>query len=529
MSLATLPREATLIAALSRPEAYPHRPERVEVRSTHISRVFLAGPWVYKVKRPVRFGFVDYSTPELRLHFCREELRLNRRLAPSVYLAVVPIFARGTEIFVADGGPVPEHATIVEHAVKMRRLASEQMLDRRVRNGVAGSSDMAALAARIAEFHATCPVERDPRICGGAAIAARMGENLDELDELAGRVLRDADLARARGFLEALAAEHGTLLDRRLLEGRVREGHGDLRAEHVCFEDSIEIVDCVEFSAGLRTADVASDLAFLTMDLDFLGARALSAALLSAYEARTGDGDLARLRPFYECDRALVRAKVESIRGLEDDADPAAAAAARGRARLYLHLACRIAGAAPPALIAACGMQGTGKSTFARRLSETANLTWVSSDLVRKELAGVPPVHDPRPPDWLYTPEMTERTYGELLTRAERELASGRSVVLDATFADPGRRRRVLELADRARVVCLFTECRADESEIERRLSERVHHPEDVSDATVEVYREARSRFTPLDDIPETNRVVIDTGDGVEDGVGRVRASLLRW
>jgi hypothetical protein len=265
----------------------------------------------------------------------------------------------------------------------------------------------------------------------------------------------------------------------------------------------------------LRYADVACDIAFLAMDLDRLGAQALSEELINSYARLTGDGQLAGLVEFYKCYRAVVRAKVESLRSIEIEVPAAERERARGLARQYFALASRYAkcACARAAVIVVCGAAGTGKSTLAHALGERLGIELIGSDEVRKRLAGVSPTARMRASygAGIYTEEFTRRTYEALIAEARMRLAEGRAIILDATFRHPAERTPVVEMATHIGAPFLFVECRVDDAEVLRRLRKRERRPGEVSDATADVYSRQREDFVPLDEIPERRRLVADT------------------
>jgi aminoglycoside phosphotransferase family enzyme/predicted kinase len=487
------------VRALLDPAAYPHRPRGVELRQTHISYVFLAGDVVYKAKKPVDFGFIEQLTPERRRAFCEAEVRLNARLAPDVYLGVVPI-AR-----TADGRIAAEAAgEVVEWAVKMRRLPDERTLDRVLAAGAAPPNLAARLAARLIAFHeAAAVVPNEPAFAGGAAERAWWAREYGEAAGFVGGTWDAADAAATRAFFEQAIEANQALFDERLAAGRVVEGHGDLQAKHVYLLDppsGITIVDCIEFTDWFhfRYLDVGYDVAFLAMDLEASGHADLGDEVAGRYLAAAHDATLGVLQPLHRGFRAFVRGKVESI-----GAD-AAELPAEERARLaasaarYFKLAAAYAQRrAAPALVLLCGLPASGKSTVGGTLAARAGAAYLSSDAVRKELAGI----DPRTRageafrSGLYAPEMTERTYTELRARAVRQLAAGRPVVIDAMHGRASERAAARELARAAGVPALTVELRLDDAEAARRIAGREDDPLRTSDATLEVYRAQRERF----------------------------------
>jgi aminoglycoside phosphotransferase family enzyme/predicted kinase len=430
-----------------------------ELRETHISWVVLEGERAYKIKKPVRLPFLDYGSLERRHELCREEVRLNRRLAPGVYLGVCALVPD------ADGvRPAREDAPgAVEYAVVMRRYDERRTLAR----GAAGEAEVRAVGRRLAAFHAAA--DRPPDPDGSVDALERMlSENLVSLREL------EADRATvddAERLVDAVLAGRRRELLARARAGLVRDGHGDLRAEHVVLERGIEIVDCVEFDPALREIDVGLDLAFLVMDL-LRRDRSLAAALVSAYREAGGDPGDDALVAFFAAQRALIRAKVALVRASQ--VEGADAARRRAHADELLALAGRLAWTVRVGSgLVVCGLAASGKSTLAAALAQRSGATVVSSDAVRKELLGLAPSE--RAPETAYGPEMDRRTY-EALCRRARALAE--PVIVDATF----RRRQDRDAC------CLpgdlvWIECRAP---VELR-AERAREPRRLSDADADV------------------------------------------
>jgi aminoglycoside phosphotransferase family enzyme/predicted kinase len=498
----------SLVRALRDRSLYPHRPTSVEVLQTHISWVFLADDLVYKLKKPIRLAFLDYSTPEVRRRWCLAEVELNRRLAPSTYLGVALIRRRGRAFELGAVGDLSGAAE--DSLVVMRRLPADEMLDRRLAQGTAGRAELDQVAAKLADFHASSAERGDPYGLP-ATIEETVRANLSECAPFAGDTVSESRLATLEEFARSYFAQNAPRLWRRVRQGRIRDGHGDLRAEHVCLQPELEIFDCIEFSERLRCNDVASEIAFLAMDLDFLGHPRLAEEFAHRYAEVSGDGELVELLPFYECYRAVVRGKVESLRSREEEVEPREREAARERARRYFRIAARFAaGARSPGLIVVCGLSGSGKSTAARTLGDLTGFPVVSSDVVRKDLAGIPRFTRPdaKAMETLYGAELTRRTYEELARQADGLLGSTSGVVLDATFRDAGHRRMVTALGAAHGVPVVFVECRAPEDRVRERLRARAH---DVSDADEETYLAQRAEGATFVVESPARRLVLDT------------------
>jgi aminoglycoside phosphotransferase family enzyme/predicted kinase len=526
------------VGAMMRPETYQVRPRSVELRQTHISYVFLAGEYVYKIKKPVRFAFLDASTLDRRRQLCFDEVRLNRRLAPEVYLDVVPLLERGGALALgAASTSTAEAAGVVEWVVRMRRLGEAAMLDRMVSQGTVSVAQIRAIAARLATFHRAAAADQGWKYGSAASVWRLVRGNLGELaEELAGGLAIDRANTIAPGevdelecFAQRTIELHWSLLNRRALGGRVREGHGDLRCEHVSMAGAtVTIIDCVEFSEGLRYVDVASDVGFLAMDLDRLGARGLADELVAAYREASDDADFPRLIPLYKIHRALVRAKVEGLTSRDAAIAPDRRAAAAASARRYVGLALDFARESRPAIVVVCGLSGSGKPTVAHRLTNRLGFEWLRSDEIRKRLAGVAPnerLVEGNAKD-AYSREFTEKTYAALLSEAAVRLHTGDGVIIDATFAAPAYRAEVLALASRLHLPALFVECTASHDEIVRRLTHRASRADEISDAGVATYLRQRGEFVALEEIPQASHLVVDTERGLEAVLESITARL---
>ncbi len=481
------------VAAMLRPEFYPDRPTEVKLVQTHISYVLLAGTEVYKIKKPVRFSFLDFSTLERRHWFCREEVRLNRRLAPEVYRGVVAICRSGTAYRLgAEDDPDG-----IEFAVHMQRLPEDRMLDRLLEQDRVTPEMLDRLATRLAEFHRQAETGPEILRCGRPEELARVfADDAAEVRPFRGLTISDRDDDAIRRFFSDALASLDPIFRRRLAEQRIRDGHGDLHAAHVCFADGLVAFDCIEFNPTFRYRDVASEIGFLAMDLERHGHRELSAHLIFRYATHSRDPDLPRLVPFYQCYLAYIRGKVESLKSAEPEVTEHERAAARASARHYFELAYRYTWAYSPSLVVVCGLSGTGKSTLAGALQRRTGFAHVNSDVVRKQLAGVPLRSRPGPA--LYTPEMNARTYRTMLQLADSHLAGHRGVILDATFQRRDHRAAARAVAEERGVPFLLVESWCADDEVRRRLAQRSEAGEGPSDADWNVYLKQRQQYEPV-------------------------------
>ena len=521
-----------LIRGLLHPSAYNHPTGRIRLIQTHISYVLIAGDYVYKIKKPVDFGFLDFSTLGKRRYYCRQEVILNSRLCSDTYLGVVPIRNDGGRV--AIGGRA---GRIVEYAVHMRRLPEERMMDRLLARNEVTVEMVQRVADKLVEFHAGA--ETSDRIAGYGDWAIRYdwNENIRQWTPYIGRVMTSEQDRILRAFGEAFFARKAAVLRRRVDERRIKHVHADFRSDAVCFVggsesrpyDSICIFDCVEFSRRLSLLDVARDVGFLTMDLEYRGRPDLARAFMDRYTEASGDTDLHEIVDFHAAYSACVRAKVEAF--LLDEAEVPATRKRRAQtaARRYFGLASRYAGPLPPAmLVITCGLAGSGKSTLARALSKKTSFEVVSSDIVRKRIAGLAP-EEPRREAFeagIYAPDVTEKTYDALFEEARERLADGRSVILDATFLRRKYRRRAAVLAREtgAQFACLVL--LTSEKESRRRLERRARSRAGVSDARWETYKAQRRRFQQPSEVAADRRIEIDAERPVRSQVREAAARL---
>lgn len=493
----------------------PGAEPRAELVQTHISWVLLGGDRVYKLKQPLDLGFLDYSTLERRRHFCEREVQLNRRLARDTYLGVRPVVVGpdGLARFGAAEDGDPDDGSLIDWAVEMVRLPADRMLERLLERGEVDNRLMDRLAALLADFHRKAATGPGVDEHGGPdALRRRLDLDFDDLADFVGLGPEATLSPTLEGFLrralDGALATHADLLAARVAQGRVREGHGDLHAGNICCVDEVPLVyDCIEFDPGLRCGDVAADIGFLAMDLDRRGYRGFSRYLVRRYAALTDDRELPGLMPLFKAQRALVRGKVASIRAADASLDDATRRRERAAARHAFQVAA--CGLMPPVMVLTCGLPASGKSWLARRLAAPTGALVLRSDVVRKQLAGLAPERSAAAP-WgqgLYTPEAIDRTYQVLLDEALAGLDQGRSVIVDATFADAAHRRRFLDAAARLDHPVALVHLDCPEALARQRLAARAADPGEASDADAKVYDRARETFQTPDEVHPALRV----------------------
>ncbi len=508
-----------LVTDLLRPEAWDPPAADVRLRQTHISWLFFVGERVYKVKKPVDFGFLDFSTLELRRAACEDEVRLNRRMAPEVYLGVVPITVG------ADGcSRVGGEGDAAEWAVEMILLPEHRMFDVLLGRGEIDNGQLEAIATLLVDFHAACATGAGVDEHGAPdAVAANAEENFELLAKFVDappRVLSATLLEHLRRSTRAFVATQRELLERRVAEHRVREGHGDLHAANLCITTTgIVAYDCIEFSQRLRCGDVAVDIAFLAMDLDNRGFPAFSTYFVRRYTELAEDHELFDLLDFYKGYRALVRAKVAALTAANADASDQVRDEHRLEALRYVQLAAGYR--LPPVLVLLCGLPATGKSVVGRYLAGRLRAAFLRSDVRRKVLDGVTPATRVRgdAARELYSAEGKARTYGSLLETALADLEAGRPVVVDATFARRADRAEFVAAATRSGSPYLLVVVETPDAVIRERLARRETDASEPSDADLAVYLRARDAFEPPTELaPE--RVVTVPGTGAVEEAG---------
>ncbi len=496
-----------IIKELSRPEAYPEPVQSIQVIQTHISVIFLAGHLVYKVKKPVDFRFLDFTTLDKRHHFCLEELTLNRRLSPALYIDVIPVTEQ--DGFLKFGGT----GTPVEYAVLMKRLDENRFLSSLLERGDVTGEMVDRIADKIAVFHNLAATSGEiTRIGGTEDVRFNTEENFQQIEPYIGRTLSRETFDLIAGYTRTFREINEGRLREREKGGWIRDGHGDLHTQHVCMNAEIQIYDCIEFNRRFRYADVLCDASFLAMDMQMRGYADLADRYTRAYLSRTGQQGTEALYNFYACYRAVVRGKVEGFRSDDPDITDVEAQRAAENARGFFKLAEHYARTLHPAtLLITCGLMGSGKSSLASGLSELMNIQIISTDRVRKELAGIDPAvsrHVPFSED-IYSEQFTDRTYGELFSRADRRLTEGRTVLLDGSFTDHVRRKQALEIARDigARFLVLYLD--AGEEVLRSRLRERAGKVT-VTDGREEILADQMRAFVPPEDVPAGSLLIID-------------------
>ena len=488
---------ATLIESLQTAAAFPHAVGPIEIHETHISWVVLAGPFAYKIKKPVNLGFVDFTELSQRRFFCEEELRLNRRLAPDLYLDVLPIC--GTEQALRVGGP----GTPIEWCVRMRRFEQDCLLSRVLARGLLTSTQIDSLARQIVEFHASIPVaSADSPFGTQAAVAEPIRANFTHLAPVDSAADRDL-VERLRDWCETELERLEGVLAARKRDGFIRECHGDMHLGNMILDnDRITIFDCIEFNESLRWIDVMSELAFCTMDLEDHRRPDFAWRFLNTALEWSGDYAGLRVFPLYFTYRALVRAKVAQIRRTQPALSTDEMREASNAVSNYLHLAGRSLRSRPQFLAITHGLSGSGKTWGTQAILERCGAIRLRSDVERKRLAGLGPLAKTSSAiaSGLYSPEFSRRTFARLADLGPMIVGAGFPVILDATFLRRAEREQFRALAESLGVSFVILDFPADEATCRERIRRRSQEKADASEATEDVLDRQLALREPLSD-----------------------------
>jgi len=488
-----------LIRALLQPHRYAGNVAQVQLVQTHISWVLLAGEFAYKIKKPLRLPFLDFSTLALRKQRCEDELRLNRRFASDLYLEVVGIFNTLQDPqWEGTGQPI-------EYAVKMRSFDDNQRLDRVCQRGELQAQHLSQLADNVVAFHGTAERARPDSPWGtAAAVIAPVRDSLRSLLQWSAPAHIQAQLLALQTWAETQCAQLAPLMEARKQAGWVRECHGDLHlANMVLLGQQVRMFDCIEFSENLRWIDVASEIAFTYIDLMAHGQSGLANWFVNEVWERTGDYEAARVLPFYAVYRALVRAQVATIRAQQTQQTRATAEADSKEACAYIALAHQLATPLALRLLITHGLSGCGKTVASSQLLQTdtqARTLRLRSDVERKRLFGLAATaHSTAvPDDGIYTPSATARTYTHLHTQADTLLRAGWSVIVDATFLKRADRDTFRQLAQETGATFGIVAPEATYEQLRQRIAARNALGQDASDATLEVLAQQVQALEPL-------------------------------
>lgn len=503
--------QTQIIQAMSQPAFYPHGAAQIERIETHISTVFLAGDYAYKVKKSVNFGFLDFSTLALRQQYCQEELRLNQRLAPDLYLAIDAIYYDGTHFNLTGEGEV------VEYAIRMQRFNRQLQFDNQLSHGALELKDIEALAEFVADFHNRTPsAPQDSHYGNYKSIVSPMRQNFEQIRSLTDEPDIHRKVEKIERWTKKFAKRGKSNLKARKASGFIKECHGDMHLSNIThWQGQPMIFDGIEFNPDLYWIDTINEIAFLTMDLDKRGAYHLSHHFLNVYLERTGDYEGIMLLRFYQAYRALVRAKVCALSAHNCHLSKAEANTHWKACRDYLKLAKRYTKTTKPMLCITHGVSGSGKSTLAQEAVDELGFIRLRSDVERKRLAGIDSQDRSHSglESGLYTPEMTEATYTQLVELSRLLLQNNFSVVVDATFLTRQNRAPFQELAAELGCHFLILCTETTLSVLESRIQERLQAGIDPSEANLSVLSRQLTQSEPLVSSELGLAVTIDTAE----------------
>ncbi len=522
------PADTDLLHFLSESNSYPHEPAEVQHIQTHISHVYVAPPYVYKIKKPVDLEFLDFSTLEKRKYFCGRELELNRRLCSEIYLGVVPIYRNKNGYTFEDTGGGP-----VEYAVKMKKMDERFFLSEIIRHSTLSLRQLDRIADKLAKFYdRQQPDDAIAKWGKPENIKTNTDENFYQTEEFINEIIDKLDYEAIRRYTNAFLSEHTELFTQRIEEGRMVDGHGDLHLEHVHLtEKGVCIYDCIEFNDRFRYLDLANDIAFLAMDLDFQGLMRQGSYLVESLRSKLEDESLSDIIDFYKCYRAYVRAKVKSMESSESEVSGGQRKEAAATARNYYRLALRYAliGTGPVVLIF-MGRIASGKSTLAETMSERLGLVHYNSDRVRKALFNLD-IYDRTPDeirDQIYTPKVNAKTYSVLYDRMDEQLNRRQSVILDATFNRKESRRKLIDRLNSRNISYLFIQTTAEEKVLKERLAKRDKHDKSVSDARLEDFEKLKERFREPDELSGEELIRVNTDHTLDATVKNLYEQLIQ-
>jgi len=499
------------ISTMLEPDVYNHPVKHIELIETHISWVILTGDFAYKIKKPVDFGFLDFSTLEKRRTYCEQELRLNRRMTAGIYLDVVSISVVRGKPVISDCGPV------LEYAVKMTQFPQSSQLDNMLLAGELSADHMEAIAHMLANFHQTIQPAADVSNSGSAdRVYLPVKENFDQIEEhLLTRQYADA-LETLQQWSRSEFLTLKPVFEKRKRDGFVRECHGDLHLRNlVWLNDRPVAFDCIEFNAELRWIDVISDMAFLLMDLHGRGQHQLANRFLNSYLEDTGDYAGLSVLTFYLCYRAMVRAKVDALRLEQKTLTEHEREQSRREFESYLALATGYRRQATAKLIIMRGVSASGKSTVSRELIDAMGAIRIRSDVERKRLFNIDSA-DSNPVDidsGIYSKEATRQTYSRLAELSSGLIGNGYSVIVDAAFLKYEQRAEFQSLANCLAVPYVILEIWAPDDVLRQRIKARKH---DVSDADIAVLEHQLKNWQPLHKDESGAVVSVNTAEQLE-------------
>lgn len=512
-----------LVESLHNPARYPHPVDRVRLIETHISWVFLAGAYAYKLKKPVDFGFLDFSSLDKRQHYCEEELCLNRRFAPQLYLDVVSI---GGSAENPQLGELPA----IDFMVRMKRFDRHNELDQLLQQNRLTPEIIEQFADYLADLHLQAPAIGPLSEFGSpAAIQAPVTENFQQLRPLLPDLQHQQQLSRLEQWAQNSYRELSSLLKQRKAAGMIRECHGDVHLANMVWHNEQPLLfDCIEFNDNFRCIDPVNDYAFLLMDLDDRGAQQLGGYFLNRYLQQTGDYQGLALLNYYRCYRAMVRAKVFALRLQQSGLSEAERERDLALTESYLQLAEQYTQPKPVRLFITHGFSGSGKSTLVRQLAPRLGTISLNSDIERKRLFGIAPTAASQSPPagGIYTAAASQQTYQRLHDLTENLLAAGLPVIVDACFLKQQQRKLLQSLADKRQIDFTMLDFSLPEEELFRRVSNRSRQGQQVSEADTTVLRQQLLQAESLELSEDSHYLKIEPTDSAETIAAMIEEKL---
>ncbi|OPY69685.1 MAG: hypothetical protein A4E57_01055 [Syntrophorhabdaceae bacterium PtaU1.Bin034] len=511
----TASSEQGLIDFLLQPESYPESPSRIVHYQTHISRVFVGDKRAYKIKKPVNFGFLDFTTLAKRYFYCKEEVLLNSRLADDTYLGVIPIYRKGEHY---SFRPLKD-SVVAEYAVKMKRIPEDKVLNNLIEEGELLHDRLVRTGEIIARFHLNAPIYKSGPYGGVGTVRTNTEENFEQIAPYRDVIIDEASYARLASYTRDFIRDNHECFAARKKRGFVREVHGDLHSKHICLTKPPIIFDCIEFNKRFRISDVLEDIAFLLMDLEYQGRFDLARAVSHAYFSSFPDAASPDVLRFYKIYRAVVRGKIEGFTADALQHDEEGRRAAVRRAKDYYGLARHYVDDHGDIFnpVVFMGVSGSGKSAIANGLFPDEGVV-IRSDEIRKEIAGLS-VNRHVYVDYgedIYGPGMTETTYRIITERAVSLAKKGKRVVADATFLTSLHRLRFFEDCLRETLNPFFVYCLADEETLRERVLQRMKDNTDISDGHIAVLERQLQTMEEPRELPSFRVMKVNTRDKPE-------------
>ena len=508
------------------PSSYPHSPSQIKHIQTHASHVFIAAPYVYKIKKPVDFGFLDYSTLEKRKYYCEKELEYNKRLCCKAYMGIEEISLNNGALVFGTGDQT------VEYVIKMNLLPEEYFLNNLLSDKKVSESDFSRIAEKLANYYNSQGHSEEISKYGNTEkIKSVIDQNLGLAKQFIGRTISASTYNIIVSYNNHFLFNNSSSITKRMEYSWIRDCHGDLRLEHINLaNDDICIYDCIEFNESFRCIDIASDIAFLCMDLDFNGYNNFSTYFISEISRMMKDDGIYEVLDFYKCYRAFVRGKVESIKTYELEVPENEREFALYNADKYFKLALKYAlFGSIPVVIVVFGVIGTGKSTVAKALSDELSFDLISSDVERKRITGIQKFERKYEEydTGIYSRDVTKKTYEEIFKKIETLANNSKSVIIDASFSKKIWRDSIVELTERLDIPIYFIETQSPKNIIEQRLLARERQEKTISDGRLEILDRFLSDFEEPHEISEENFIIVDTRRPVIENTEKILNKIL--